>query len=169
MRVILSCGGTGGHIYPAIAIADKIRERYADAQILFIGTKKGMENNLVPAAGYEIKGIDARGCKAAELQRVVSGVEFRHYLTEQQQDEREQHGDAQEFQPRSGKMEHAQQRIVAEQDDGDVDKIVRDEDGGKQLFRALKQSTDSLVAQAVTIIQTSTIGGRQREERYLGC
>ena len=61
MKVILSCGGTGGHIYPAIAIADKIKERHPDAEILFIGTRKGMENRLVPAAGYEIKGIDARG------------------------------------------------------------------------------------------------------------
>ena len=61
MKVILSCGGTGGHIYPAIAIADKIKERHPDAEILFIGTKKGMENRLVPAAGYEIKGIEARG------------------------------------------------------------------------------------------------------------
>ena len=50
MKVILSCGGTGGHIYPAIAIADKIKERRPDAQILFIGTKNGMENRLVPAA-----------------------------------------------------------------------------------------------------------------------
>ena len=40
MKVILSCGGTGGHIYPAIAIADKIKERHPDAEILFIGTKK---------------------------------------------------------------------------------------------------------------------------------
>ena len=61
MKVILSCGGTGGHIYPAIAIADKIKERHPDAEILFIGTKNGMENRLVPAAGYEISGIDARG------------------------------------------------------------------------------------------------------------
>ena len=61
MRVVMSCGGTGGHIYPAIAIADKIREKHPEAEILFIGTKKGMENSLVPAAGYEIKGIDARG------------------------------------------------------------------------------------------------------------
>ncbi len=61
MKYVLSCGGTGGHIYPAIAIADKIREKDPDAQILFIGTKKGMENRLVPAAGYEIKGIEARG------------------------------------------------------------------------------------------------------------
>ena len=61
MKYVLSCGGTGGHIYPAIAIADKIKEKDPDAEILFIGTKKGMENRLVPAAGYEIKGIDARG------------------------------------------------------------------------------------------------------------
>jgi len=61
MRAILSCGGTGGHIYPAIAIADKIMEREPDSKILFIGTKKGMENRLVPNAGYEIKGIDASG------------------------------------------------------------------------------------------------------------
>ena len=61
MKYVLSCGGTGGHIYPAIAIADKIRENDPQAEILFIGTKKGMENRLVPAAGYEIKGIDAMG------------------------------------------------------------------------------------------------------------
>jgi UDP-N-acetylglucosamine--N-acetylmuramyl-(pentapeptide) pyrophosphoryl-undecaprenol N-acetylglucosamine transferase len=61
MNVIMSCGGTGGHIYPAIAIADKIKEHHPDANILFIGTKKGMENSLVPAAGYEIRGIDASG------------------------------------------------------------------------------------------------------------
>ena len=67
MRAILSCGGTGGHIYPAIAIADKIREKDPDAEILFIGTKKGMENNLVPAAGYEIKGIDASGFNRKNL------------------------------------------------------------------------------------------------------
>ena len=61
MKFVLSCGGTGGHIYPAIAIADKIKEKDPQAEILFIGTKKGMENRLVPAAGYEIKGIEARG------------------------------------------------------------------------------------------------------------
>ncbi|MBR0130795.1 MAG: glycosyltransferase, partial [Firmicutes bacterium] len=61
MNVIMTCGGTGGHIYPAIAIADKIKEHHPDANVLFIGTKKGMENQLVPAAGYEIKGIDASG------------------------------------------------------------------------------------------------------------
>ncbi len=41
-KVILSCGGTGGHIYPAIAIADKIKEKRPDAEVLFICTIKGM-------------------------------------------------------------------------------------------------------------------------------
>ena len=49
MKIVMSCGGTGGHIYPAIAIADKIREHHPEAEILFIGTKKGMENSLDPA------------------------------------------------------------------------------------------------------------------------
>ncbi|MCQ2553309.1 MAG: undecaprenyldiphospho-muramoylpentapeptide beta-N-acetylglucosaminyltransferase [Clostridia bacterium] len=67
MRVILSCGGTGGHIYPAIAIADKIKEKDPSSEILFIGTKTGMENRLVPAAGYEIKGVDASGFNRKHL------------------------------------------------------------------------------------------------------
>ncbi|MDO5331349.1 MAG: undecaprenyldiphospho-muramoylpentapeptide beta-N-acetylglucosaminyltransferase [Bacillota bacterium] len=71
MRVILSCGGTGGHIYPAIAIADKIKEKDPSADILFIGTKTGMENRLVPAAGYEIKGINASGFKRKHLYKNI--------------------------------------------------------------------------------------------------
>lgn len=67
MRVILSCGGTGGHIYPAIAIADKIKEKEPDSKILFIGTKTGMENRIVPEAGYEIVGIDASGLKRRKV------------------------------------------------------------------------------------------------------
>ena len=57
MRVILSGGGTGGHIYPAIAIANKIREKFPNADIMFIGTEKGLESDLVPKAGYKIKYI----------------------------------------------------------------------------------------------------------------
>lgn len=72
MRVLLTCGGTGGHIYPAIAIADKIREKQPDAEILFIGTKKGMENRIVPDAGYEIKGIDASGFSRKSIRENVA-------------------------------------------------------------------------------------------------
>jgi len=61
MRVIMTGGGTGGHIYPAIAIADKIVERTQDSEILFVGTKKGLEGNLVPRHGYDIKFITVSG------------------------------------------------------------------------------------------------------------
>jgi len=78
MRAILTCGGTGGHIYPAIAIADKIKEKDPNAKILFIGTKTGMENRLVPAAGYEIKGIDASGFKR---RKVIENIETLHNIS----------------------------------------------------------------------------------------
>ncbi|MUP46724.1 undecaprenyldiphospho-muramoylpentapeptide beta-N-acetylglucosaminyltransferase [Gramella sp. BOM4] len=57
LRVILSGGGTGGHIYPAIAIADEIKRRNPDAEILFVGAKDRMEMEKVPQAGYEIEGL----------------------------------------------------------------------------------------------------------------
>jgi UDP-N-acetylglucosamine--N-acetylmuramyl-(pentapeptide) pyrophosphoryl-undecaprenol N-acetylglucosamine transferase len=56
-RFILSGGGTGGHIYPAIAIANALKERYPDAEFLFVGAKDRMEMEKVPQAGYEIKGL----------------------------------------------------------------------------------------------------------------
>lgn len=57
MKVIFACAGTGGHINPAIAIARILLERKKDTQILFIGTKNGLENRLVKNAGFEIKHI----------------------------------------------------------------------------------------------------------------
>lgn len=56
-RFILSGGGTGGHIYPAIAIADELRRRYPDCDILFVGAHDKMEMQKVPQAGYPIKGL----------------------------------------------------------------------------------------------------------------
>ncbi|MEM8999733.1 MAG: undecaprenyldiphospho-muramoylpentapeptide beta-N-acetylglucosaminyltransferase [Bacteroidota bacterium] len=56
-RFILSGGGTGGHIYPAIAIADELKKRFKDADILFVGAKDKMEMEKVPMAGYTIKGL----------------------------------------------------------------------------------------------------------------
>lgn len=67
MRVIMSCGGTGGHIYPALAIADTIKMKNPDAEIMFIGTLKGMENDIVPAHGYSIKSIPASGFKRKKI------------------------------------------------------------------------------------------------------
>lgn len=57
LKVILSGGGTGGHIYPAIAIANEISSRYPDTTILFVGAKDRMEMQKVPQAGYEIVGL----------------------------------------------------------------------------------------------------------------
>ena len=61
LRVIISGGGTGGHIFPAVSIANAIRELRPDAQILFIGAQGRMEMQRVPQAGYEIKGLPIRG------------------------------------------------------------------------------------------------------------
>ena len=61
LRVIISGGGTGGHIFPAISIANAIRELRPDAEILFVGALGRMEMQRVPQAGYEIKGLPVRG------------------------------------------------------------------------------------------------------------
>jgi len=55
-RVILTTGGTGGHIYPALSIADEFTKRGVD--VLFIGTSSRMEKDLVPKNGYKFKGLD---------------------------------------------------------------------------------------------------------------
>lgn len=57
LKFIISGGGTGGHIYPAIAIANELKEQYPNAQFLFVGAKDKMEMQKVPQAGYEIKGL----------------------------------------------------------------------------------------------------------------
>ncbi|WP_178983429.1 undecaprenyldiphospho-muramoylpentapeptide beta-N-acetylglucosaminyltransferase [Winogradskyella helgolandensis] len=56
-RFILSGGGTGGHIYPAVAIADELKSRHPDAEFLFVGASDRMEMDKVPQAGYEIEGL----------------------------------------------------------------------------------------------------------------
>lgn len=61
MKVIIAAAQTGGHINPGIAIANKIKEKNKSARIMFIGTTRGLENDLVPRAGYELKTIDAYG------------------------------------------------------------------------------------------------------------
>lgn len=63
LRVILSGGGTGGHIYPAIAIANEIKLRYPQAVVLFVGAIDRMEMQKVPEAGYEIIGLPITGVK----------------------------------------------------------------------------------------------------------
>ena len=67
LRVIISGGGTGGHIFPAISIADKLKEVNPQTEILFVGAQGKMEMDKVPAAGYKIIGLPIVG-----LQRKIN-------------------------------------------------------------------------------------------------
>ena len=61
MKIVFAGGGTGGHINPAISIANYIKQRDPEFQALFIGTRRGLETKLVPKAGYNIKYVDVCG------------------------------------------------------------------------------------------------------------
>ena len=61
MRIIVSGGGTGGHIYPAVTIANQIKEMQPDAEIIFVGTREGLESEIVPRYGYPIEFIEVAG------------------------------------------------------------------------------------------------------------
>ncbi len=60
-RIIISGGGTGGHIYPAVAIANQFKKLFPDSEILFVGAKGRMEMTKVPEAGYKIVGLNIAG------------------------------------------------------------------------------------------------------------
>ena len=63
MRVLITGGGTGGHVNPALAIANTIKQNDPDAVIAYVGTKRGIENKLVPKAGYPMYYVDVKGIK----------------------------------------------------------------------------------------------------------
>jgi len=63
MKVLITGGGTGGHIYPAIAIANKIKEEIKNSDILFVGTKRGLESTIVPKEGFNFETITVSGFK----------------------------------------------------------------------------------------------------------
>lgn len=71
-RFIISGGGTGGHIFPALSIANAIREKWPQAAILFVGAENRMEMERVPAAGYEIVGLPVAGFNRKQLHKNVS-------------------------------------------------------------------------------------------------
>lgn len=75
MKVVIAAAGTGGHINPGIAIANRIKQENKEAKIVFIGTDRGLENDLVPRAGYELKTIEAYG-----LQKEISIQNFRNVI-----------------------------------------------------------------------------------------
>jgi UDP-N-acetylglucosamine--N-acetylmuramyl-(pentapeptide) pyrophosphoryl-undecaprenol N-acetylglucosamine transferase len=71
-KFIIAGGGTGGHIFPAIAIANAIKHKVPSAEILFIGAQGKMEMEKVPQAGYEIKGLDITGFNRSSLLKNIS-------------------------------------------------------------------------------------------------
>lgn len=75
MKVIIAAAGTAGHINPGLAIANKIKQEEPGSKIIFIGTTRGLENDLVPRAGYELKTIEAYG-----LSKKISIENFRNIL-----------------------------------------------------------------------------------------
>ncbi len=68
-RVLISGGGTGGHIFPAVSIANALRRRFPDVEILFVGAEGRMEMERVPAAGYKIVGLPVAGFDRKRLWR----------------------------------------------------------------------------------------------------
>lgn len=98
MRVLMTGGGTAGHVNPALAIADKIKAEHPDADILFVGAKGRMETRLVPAAGYPIETVTVQGFQrkltvqnvkkniAAAYHAVTAGSEARRILRRFQPD-----------------------------------------------------------------------------------
>jgi len=77
MKMIISGGGTGGHIYPALSIAEGVRERRPDAKILYVGSRRGMESVLVPERGFDYASVDIAGIdRSSMLKASQSLVKF---------------------------------------------------------------------------------------------
>ena len=74
MKIIFAAGGTGGHIYPAIAVAKEILRRDSASTIKFIGTERGLETKLVPQNGFELLTIDSAGLKNVGLAGQIKGM-----------------------------------------------------------------------------------------------
>ena len=72
IRIIISGGGTGGHIFPAVSIANAIKEQHPEAEILFVGAEGRMEMQRVPAAGYQIIGLPVAGFDRKHLLKKIS-------------------------------------------------------------------------------------------------
>ena len=74
MRVIITAGGTGGHIYPALAILNKIKEKEPNSEFIYIGTHNRMEKDIVPVAGYQYESIEIYGFSKTMIKRDVKNI-----------------------------------------------------------------------------------------------
>lgn len=76
MRIIVSAGGTGGHLYPALALVDYIKKQEPDAEFLFVGTTDRLESKVVPALGYAYRGLHVKGLVGNPLQKAKEAMIF---------------------------------------------------------------------------------------------
>jgi UDP-N-acetylglucosamine--N-acetylmuramyl-(pentapeptide) pyrophosphoryl-undecaprenol N-acetylglucosamine transferase len=74
MRVVIAGGGTGGHLFPGIAIAEEFLKRNKETAVIFIGTKKGIESKLLDKFGYELREIEVEGVKGRGIKALVRGA-----------------------------------------------------------------------------------------------
>lgn len=74
MKILIAAGGTGGHIYPGIAVANEIMRRNSQSEICFVGTTHGLETKLVPAAGFKLETIESAGIKNVGLAGTLKGL-----------------------------------------------------------------------------------------------
>lgn len=73
MRIVIAGGGTGGHLFPGIAIAEEFIKRDKKAEVLFIGTKRGIESRILGPAGYDLRTIDVEGIKGRGVRALMKG------------------------------------------------------------------------------------------------
>lgn len=74
MKVLIAAGGTGGHIYPGIAVANEVTNRDAESEVLFVGTARGLEKKIVPDNGYQLSLIDSAGLKNVGVLGKIKGL-----------------------------------------------------------------------------------------------
>ncbi len=74
MKVVIAGGGTGGHLFPGIAVAEEFIKRDAQNRVLFIGTKRGIEHRVLGRLGYDLKLIDVEGLKGRGLKALIKGL-----------------------------------------------------------------------------------------------
>lgn len=76
MKIIVSAGGTGGHLYPALALVEYIKTQENDAEFLFVGTIDRLESEVVPKMGYTYRGLDVKGFVGNPIQKMINGMIF---------------------------------------------------------------------------------------------
>ncbi|HZI07591.1 MAG TPA: glycosyltransferase, partial [Archangium sp.] len=74
MKVLIAGGGTGGHLYPGIALAEEVVTRHHANQVVFVGTERGLEARVVPREGYPLETIRAQGLKGKGLVGLITGL-----------------------------------------------------------------------------------------------